>query len=84
MVVSFCVFSVSMLLGNILGDDISSHFQFCSSFPNEVGFYCRGDSLLRLEIKKFTSQRIEGQMSIVTKLLHVLIATCGGGHEVGF
>ena len=53
----------------------------------KLDFYCRGDSLLRLEIKYFTSQRIdgiEGQMSIVTKLLHVLIATCEDGHEVGF
>ena len=31
MVVSFCVLSVSMLLGNSLGDDVSSHFQFCGS-----------------------------------------------------
>ena len=38
MVVSFCVFSVSVLFGNSLGDDVSHHFQFCSSSPSQVEF----------------------------------------------
>ena len=33
-----CVFSVSMLFGNSLGDDVSSHFQFCSSFTMKLDF----------------------------------------------
>ena len=79
MVVSFCVLSVSTLIGNSLGDDISIHFQFCRISPMELVLYCHGDSLLRLEIKNFTSQ---GNRE--TDVDYHKITTCGDGHEVGF
>ena len=42
--ISFCVFTVSVLLGNILGGDVSScHFQFCSSSLNQADFHCHSE-----------------------------------------
>ena len=79
MVVTFCVFSVSMLFGNSLGDDVSSHFQFYSSSPMKLDFYCRGDSLLQLEIKNFTSQGNRGTDVDCHK-----IATCAHCHLWGW